>query len=81
MMLYRATLRPLLQAQLAAKQIASGHLGGLVGSVRERSISVAASIDEVASGSGDLPQRTELQAATLQRTTTAVPRQAWSRSG
>jgi len=98
LMLRRATLHPLQQAQRAAQRIAGGdlagpalhpssdeigqlnaainsikeYLGSLVGAVRERSIAVAASIDEVASGSGDLSQRTEQQAATLQHTTTNV---------
>jgi methyl-accepting chemotaxis protein len=47
-------------------------LAGVVGEVRLRSHEVAASMSEVAVGSGDLSRRTEQQAATLQSTATQV---------
>lgn len=88
----RATLRPIQQAVLFAKQIADGdlsaprlprppdemgqllsafdemkhNLSNVVGQVRERSLTVATCMSQVASGSEDLSARTERQAATLQ---------------
>ncbi|EHR71042.1 methyl-accepting chemotaxis protein [Burkholderiales bacterium JOSHI_001] len=47
-------------------------LARVVGDVRERSQSVAASMGEVVSGSGNLSSRTEQQAATLQQTAASI---------
>ncbi len=48
------------------------YLCGVVGDVRERSVAMAYSMDEVAGGSSDLSKRTEQQAATLQQTSVNV---------
>ena len=48
------------------------NLASVVGEVRDRSRQVAASVAEVASGSGDLSSRTEHQSATLQQTASSV---------
>jgi methyl-accepting chemotaxis protein len=47
-------------------------LAHVVGDVRQRSKAVACSMEEVANGHGDLSQRTELQAATIQQTASSV---------
>ncbi|HET6787404.1 MAG TPA: methyl-accepting chemotaxis protein, partial [Aquabacterium sp.] len=47
-------------------------LARVVADVRQRSESVAGSMSEVASGHGDLSQRTEQQAATIQQTASSV---------
>ncbi len=47
-------------------------LASVVGDVRLRTQSVAHSLNEVATGHGDLSQRTELQASTIQQTASSV---------
>jgi len=47
-------------------------LARVVGDVRQRSQAVAGSMNEVAQGHGDLSQRTEVQASTIQQTASSV---------